>query len=93
MRLHGRRDANHLRIVRELRQAGFSVLDLGAVGDGCPDILVGKGGRNYAFEIKNLMAPPSARKLTAAEKLFHESWQGQVAVIHSFEEAILEFKR
>jgi hypothetical protein len=33
-------DANHGEIVKALRSAGCGVLDLSAVGNGCPDLLV-----------------------------------------------------
>ena len=41
MRQAAKRDANHAQIVKRFRDIGASVLDLGAVGKGCPDILVG----------------------------------------------------
>ena len=40
MRKHGRVDANHGEIVAAFRKAGWSVLSLAAVGDGCADLLV-----------------------------------------------------
>ena len=40
-------DANQNEIVDALRKAGCSVQILSSVGKGCPDILVGRGGRNY----------------------------------------------
>src|SRR4029077_3398727 len=86
MRKRGRRDGNHVKIVRELRQAGYSVLDLGSVGGGCPDILVGKNGKNWLCEIKDGSLPPSAKKLTEAERDFFYLWKGHACVVESFED-------
>ena len=83
-----RADRNQPQIVRELRRAGFSVQSLHTVGDGCPDILVGRQGMNWLFEIKNPEQPPSKRKLTDDETDFFKEWEGQVEIIHSAQEAI-----
>lgn len=88
MRSRGRIDGSHAQIVRELRQAGISVLSLANLGDGAPDILCGWQGMNLAFEIKDGNKPPSAKRLTPDEKLWHENWRGQVAVIETSEEAL-----
>ena len=45
------------------------------------DIVVGYNGINYLFEIKNPDYPPSARKLTPDEKIFHDEWCGQADII------------
>jgi len=84
-------DQNQSRIVKELRQMGYSVVSLADVGDGCPDILVGSlntANRNWFFEIKNWKAKPSERRLTPKEKLFHATWRGQIAVIETTAEAL-----
>ena len=76
-------DANQSEIVTALRQAGCSVQDLHEVGHGCGDILVGRNGINYVLEIK---APGG--KLNEREREWHSTWRGQVAVVHSAEEAL-----
>jgi hypothetical protein len=81
-------DANQSKIVRELRSIGASVQSLADLGDGCPDILVGAQGKNFVFEIKDWKQPPSKRRLTPKEKIWHESWRGQVHVIETFSEAL-----
>lgn len=83
-----KRDANHREIVEHLRSCGFSVLDLSIVGDGCPDLLVGAGGRNCLLEIKDGSAIPSKRKLKPKEEKFAAEWRGQTAVATSAAEAI-----
>jgi alanine dehydrogenase len=80
VRRQGKRDGNHAEIVKGLRDAGATVQDLGAVGKGCPDILVGFRGQSYVIEIKDGRLPPSARELTDDQKKWHAEWKGQKAV-------------
>lgn len=88
MRLRARRDANHAEIVAALRAAGRLVLDLAAVGHGCPDLLAAWGGGMVLLEIKDGSKPPSARKLTADETAFHTLWGRHVVVVSSVAEAL-----
>jgi hypothetical protein len=97
MRSRARRDDNHREVVEALRGMGATVQDLGAVGKGCPDVLVGFRGQNFVLEIKDGRKPPSARKLTDDEKKWHETWRGQTAIVNSSFEAFqaigaVEFK-
>ena len=88
MRRAARTDRNHKEIVKGLRQTGCTVLDLSAVGNGCPDIMVGRAGYNWLFEIKDGEKPKSARQLTMMEKAFFANWRGNVQVVNSLDEAI-----
>ena len=88
MRRAAKVDANQKEIVAALRKAGASVQHLHAVGEGCPDILVGYRGCNILMEIKDRNKPPSARKLTDAQDEWHKEWRGQVAVIINSEQAL-----
>ena len=87
MRRAARVDRNQNEIVLQLRKIGFSVLIISQLKN-CFDILVGAKGLNFAFEIKDPLQPPSARALTEGEKTFHDSWNGQVDVIHTIDEAL-----
>ena len=88
MRLAARTDANQADIVKALLDIGASVQILAAVGQGCPDLLVGLAGRNFLLEVKNGSKPPSKRKLTPAEAEWHAEWRGQVCVVESVEAAL-----
>lgn len=88
MRRRGRVDANHLAIVKALRQAGCSVQSLADIGSGCPDLLVGLRGQNFLLEIKDWAQKPSKRKLTGKEVLWLENWRGQADVITTPEQAL-----
>ena len=86
---NNRVDENQAQIVKELRQAGCTVQSLGAVGDGCPDLLVGcLAYRNHLFEVKNPNKPPSKRRLTTEQVQWHNTWKGQVDVIETAEDAL-----
>lgn len=81
-------DANQNEIVEALRKIGCSVQILSSVGKGCPDILVGKNGKNYLLEIKDGNKPKSAQKLTPDQIDWHGKWNGSVFVVNSEEMAI-----
>lgn len=81
-------DQNQKEIVTALRRCGVSVVSLASVGKGCPDILCGVKGKNFFFEVKNPNVKLSERQLTPLEEQFHERWRGQIAIIHTWEEAL-----
>jgi len=88
MRRIARVDENQNDIVKSLVQMGCSVQLLHAVGRGCPDILVGKSGRNFLIEIKNPVKPKGDQELTSIQTRWHGVWQGQVAIAKTIEDAI-----
>ena len=90
MRRASRVDANHKDIMAAFRSLGWSVLDLSAVGKGCPDIAVATSALNVLVEIKDGSKPPSARKLNDKQVEFHEKWRGPIIVIESVEQ-VFEF--
>jgi hypothetical protein len=81
-------DANQKEIVEALRSIGATVQHLHGVAQGCPDLLVGRGKVNYLLEIKDGSKPPSARKLTPDQVVWHSIWQGTAVVVSSIDEAI-----
>lgn len=81
-------DANQQEIVKQFRDLGCSVHPLHMVGKGFPDIIIAKAGVNVLVEIKDGDKPPSARKLTTDEQVFHESWQGQIAIVENFTDVL-----
>jgi hypothetical protein len=93
MRRAGRTDANQEEVVKALRQSAIAVKVLSSVGGGMPDLLCGFRGVNVLLEVKDGNKTPSERKLTADEAEFHSTWAGQVAVVNSGEEAVLEVLR
>lgn len=88
MRTKARTDANQTEIVNALRAVGASVEILSGVGRGHPDLEIGYKGRNYLLEIKDGRKPPSRRRLTPDEAVWHSSWRGWVRVVNSVDEAL-----
>jgi Holliday junction resolvase len=87
------RDSNHKAIVDALKAVGCSVLDLAAVGGGCPDILAANSYRTVLMEIKRPgVIGKKAGKLRAEvvekQTKFRDSWRGPVATVSTVEEAI-----
>lgn len=94
MRRAARIDANQTQIVSALRSVGASVELLSAVGKGCPDLLVGYRGMNILMEVKDGRKPPSERKLTSDQIVWHSEWKGVVFLVTSVHDALdaLEIK-
>lgn len=81
-------DENQPGIVSALRQAGASVQPLHAVGQGCPDLLVGYGRENYLMEVKNPEKPKRDQRLTDDQTDWHAEWQGEVFIVRTQLEAL-----
>ena len=88
MRQASKVDRNQAEIVKALRQAGATVQPLHAVGQGCPDLLVGWRGMNILIEVKDGSKSPSRRKLTGDQVDWHRMWTGQVDVVETVDQAI-----
>lgn len=76
-------DPNQPAIVAALRRAGCSVAVTSQLGNGFPDLVVGRLGRNYLLELKG-----PGGKLTAQEREFSAAWDGQYDVARSTLEAL-----
>lgn len=87
MRRAGKVDSNQAAIVSGLQCLGASVQLLSAVGQGCPDLLVGWKGKNFLIEVKNLEG--RGNKLTPDQVKWHKFWNGQKAIATNLDEAIL----
>lgn len=89
MRRAAKVDANHESVVQALRSAGCSVQSLAALGNGCPDLLVGYKGMTLLFEVKDGTKPPSKRRLTPDQAEWIKAWTGgAVWLITSIPEAL-----
>jgi hypothetical protein len=81
-------DANQPLIVDTFRKAGCSVQILSAVGSGCVDLLVGCSGVNLCVEVKDPKQPPSKRRLTPDQRIWHDEWRGQKCIVESPADAV-----
>ena len=81
-----RTDANQSAIVAVLREVGATVVDLSAVGKGCPDLLVGFRGVTYLLEVKNVKGK---NKTTPDQDIFYAWWRGApVAIVRTADDAL-----
>lgn len=90
MRRAAKVDGNHAAIVATLRAAGCTVQSLAAVGEGVPDLLVGRAGKTYLLEVKDLRQPASKRRLTGPQIRWHRRWRGRPAWVVLTPERALE---
>jgi hypothetical protein len=63
----------------------MSVASTANLGKGFPDIIVGLAGKNFLLEIKS-----GEGKLSPDEKEWHQHWSGQVAVVRSLDDCLIE---
>ncbi len=84
-----RRDANHKDIRDAYRSLGFSVHDTGSVHDGFPDLTVGKYGITSLVEVKDPNKPPSERRLTESQMIFHAEWKGDAKIVMTVDDVLL----
>lgn len=69
--LEAPRDANQSAIMQRYREFGCSAEDLGAVGGGIPDLLVGCAGVTDIAEVKM-----PGQELRASQETFNARWRG-----------------
>lgn len=85
MRYAARVDDNQGEIVRALRRIGVYVIDCSHVGSGFPDLLCAYRGRWTLVEIKDGDKPPSRRKLTSDQVIFHAEAMAKGCKVHVVE--------
>lgn len=88
MRRAAKTDRNQAEIVDALRKAGATVQPLHAVGQGCPDLLVGYRGLNHLIEVKDRKASKSDRELNPRQVEWHAGWKGSVAKVETVDAAL-----
>ena len=85
-------DANQGEVVKALRKAGCSVVSLAPIGDGCPDLLVGRAGHTFLLEVKNpeyRCKSDPGKDLSDDEVAFLAAWRGGVvSVVYGVVEAL-----
>lgn len=81
-------DDNQKLIVHQLRKIGASVAITSMVGKGFVDIVIGWRGKNFLIELKDGAKSASRKLLTADEKEFFQTWNGQVDIAESFDDIL-----
>lgn len=77
------RDANHIEIMNKLRENGYGVIDLAAVGNSVPDLIVSNGPNTVLVEVK---MPKSQIYLAQLE--FLAKWKGHAGFAETYEDAV-----
>lgn len=88
MRKRPRIDANHRAVTEALEQVGATVYSLAACGGGCPDLLVGRGGKVWLIEVKDGAKSASRRALTPDQRRWIEWFNGEVHIVTSVQQAV-----
>jgi hypothetical protein len=70
--IEGKRDANQSPVIGWYQQLGCSVVDLGDVGRGCPDLLIGCAGEDGLAEVK-----VEGEELRPSQVTFNDKWRGR----------------
>lgn len=86
------RDANQSAIMQRYRDFGCSVEDLGAVGGGIPDLLIGCVGITDLAECKM-----PGENLRASQRTFNERWRGsrpwKIETLDDVESHVMDLRR
>lgn len=93
MRRNARVDGNQPELVDGLRRCGFRVEVVSMLGQGRPDLIVGRRGHLRWVEVKDPAKAPSKRRLTPDERAWHDKWPGYVITAETVEDVILAFDR
>jgi hypothetical protein len=90
MRRAAKTDTTQAPIVAALRANGMTVKDCSAVGQGFPDLMIGFRGGWFAIETKSdpRISHRVSEPLTAAQRVFHTTWAGDIGVVSTPEEAV-----
>lgn len=86
-------DDNQKQITRYLRDKGVTVAITSGMGKGFPDLVCGYKKKNILLELKDGNKPPSAQILTPEQRLWHLTWNGQIAVVNTPEAAWAEIEK
>lgn len=81
-------DRNQAQIVATFRALGFSVRHTHTIGQGFPDIVIGRDGHNWLIEIKDGSKARSSQRLTKQEQVFFDTWQGKAFIVSSIDDVI-----
>jgi hypothetical protein len=86
-RIH-RTDSNQSNLIADLIACHFSVANTSMVGNGFPDLVIARNGRNLLVEVK-----VDGEDLLPGQKQFALEWKGPVIVAHSIVEVLHEYGR
>jgi AmiR/NasT family two-component response regulator len=79
-------DKNQPEIVEALRKAGYTVIDLHALGGGIPDLMVVSKHDNSRVLLIEVKMPKE--HLNDKEQIWHAAYPGRATIAHSGAEAV-----
>jgi hypothetical protein len=83
-RYDAKTDSNQSAIIAALESCGATVQVLATVGNGCPDLLVGRCNETFLIEVKL-----AGKKLNKKQVVWHENWGGRKpAVVYGIVDAL-----
>lgn len=84
----------HREMMADLRRMAFSVHDLSMVGDGFPDLIIGRQGLDMLVEVKTPYGLIGAYRMEQTQRDFNAAWRGSEPFTHHQAEAVVaEFNR
>jgi Holliday junction resolvase len=79
-------DGNQRDIIATFESCGFTVVNLSRVGEGCPDLLIGRAGKCWLVEAKN---PEGRNRIEQSQIDFAEAWNGpDIAIVRTVEDVV-----
>ena len=78
-----RRDTAQAPMVEELKQRGYSVLDISQVGGNAPDLVVSKNGFTFMIEVKTGKA-----RARQGQQNFAQEWRGLIITASKAQEVV-----
>lgn len=88
MRTAARVDSNQHAVVAAFRKLGWAVAHTHTIGKGFPDLVISRGDYTALVEVKDSSQPPSRRRLTPDEQVFHAQWPGHIHIVESVDDVI-----
>jgi hypothetical protein len=93
MKMRGRKDNNHDAIKEAFEKNGCDVLDLSAMGQGVPDLLVHYAYVWHAVEVKNPKTSYGRKGLNKNQLALRDRVGGSIEIVKTIEEAFAMVKR
>lgn len=80
--MYKKRDSTQQDIVQELREMGYSVMDIASLGNNKPDLVIGKLHFTALVEVKTPRGLKSAAQLLKrGQDVFRETWRGTPVIV------------
>lgn len=79
-----RRDTNHAEVIAAFKALGWVVIDMSQLGGSVCDLMVARGGRTVAVEVKTAKG-----KVKPGQTAWLASWPSETAIVRSLRDVAL----